>query len=113
MKIENLLAPLSHPSENEFFQELLRGVGHPFTLERIVSSGHATAEGRWCDQETDEWVLLLSGAAQLRFEAEGSRIAMGPGDSIHIPAHCRHRVEWTDPREPTVWLALHFEASSL
>ena len=27
-----------------------------------------------------------------------------------IPAHRRHRVEWTDPEAPTVWLALHYPA---
>jgi cupin 2 domain-containing protein len=32
---------------------------------------------------------------------------MGPGDHVHIPAHRRHRVEWTDPAQPTVWLAVH------
>ena len=33
---------------------------------------------------------------------------MRPGDHVHIPAHTRHRVEWTDGREPTVWLAIHY-----
>jgi cupin 2 domain-containing protein len=27
---------------------------------------------------------------------------------VHIPAHKRHRVEWTDSCQPTVWLALHY-----
>jgi len=26
---------------------------------------------------------------------------------VVIPARCRHRVEWTDPDQETVWLALH------
>jgi len=30
-----------------------------------------------------------------------------PGDWVAIPAHARHRVAWTDPDQPTVWLALH------
>ena len=30
-----------------------------------------------------------------------------PGDYLHLPAHKRHRVEWTAPDEPTVWLAIH------
>jgi cupin 2 domain-containing protein len=34
---------------------------------------------------------------------------LGPGDHVHIAAHRRHRVEWTDPVEPTLWLALHHE----
>ena len=31
-------------------------------------------------------------------------------DWVDIPAHRRHRVEWTAPGEPTVWLALHLIA---
>jgi cupin 2 domain-containing protein len=29
------------------------------------------------------------------------------GDYLHIPAHLRHRVEWTAENEVTVWLAVH------
>jgi len=28
---------------------------------------------------------------------------------VLIPAHRRHRVEWTDARAATVWLAVHGE----
>jgi cupin 2 domain-containing protein len=80
-------------------------------LERIVSTGHVTPPGEWYDQERPEWVLLLSGAATLRFEQEQAPIALRPGDHLLIPAHSRHRVEWTDPEQPTVWLALHYRES--
>jgi cupin 2 domain-containing protein len=76
-------------------------------IERIVSMGHASPEGFWYDQETDEWVLLLRGAARLRFERDEQPVAMKPGDFLQIPAHRRHRVEWTDPQQPTIWLAVH------
>jgi cupin 2 domain-containing protein len=33
---------------------------------------------------------------------------MKVGDWINIPAHQRHRVEWTSPDEPTVWLAVFY-----
>ena len=33
---------------------------------------------------------------------------MAAGDHLDIPAHVRHRVEWTDADIPTVWLALHY-----
>jgi cupin 2 domain-containing protein len=29
---------------------------------------------------------------------------------VNIAPHCRHRVEWTAPDEPTIWLALHYAA---
>jgi cupin 2 domain-containing protein len=78
-------------------------------IERIVSGGHASPEGFWYDQEQDEWVLLLRGAARLRFEGDEEPVEMRPGDFVNIPAHRRHRVEWTTPDEPTVWLAAHYE----
>jgi cupin 2 domain-containing protein len=78
-------------------------------LVRIVSTGQATAEGDWYDQDDWEWVVLLKGAAGLRFEGEAEVRALGPGDFVHIPAHKRHRVEWTAADEPTVWLALHYQ----
>jgi len=78
-------------------------------LVRIVSTGQATAEGEWYDQDDWEWVVLLKGAAGLRIEGEAEVRALAPGDFVHIPAHMRHRVEWTAADEPTVWLALHYE----
>jgi cupin 2 domain-containing protein len=76
-------------------------------IERIVSMGHSSPEGFWFDQETDEWVLLVQGAARLRVET-GDEIEMKPGDFVNIPAHKKHRVEWTTPDEPTIWLAVHY-----
>jgi cupin 2 domain-containing protein len=102
----NILAPLPSAAAGEVFQELLRG--GRFWLERIVSTGQATPPGEWYDQETDEWVLLVSGAARLRFEDEPHDRPLRPGDYLHIAAHRRHRVAWTDPEQATVWLAVHY-----
>jgi len=77
-------------------------------LERIVSLGHATPPRQWYDQDTNEWVVLLRGAAVLRFEDEPEPRRLAPGDWLDIAAHRRHRVEWTSPNEPTIWLALHY-----
>ncbi len=79
-------------------------------LERIVSTAHATPLGRWDDRETDEWVVVLRGSAGLRFEGRDEVVVLREGDYLIIPAHRRHRVEWTDPHQPTVWLALHYSA---
>jgi cupin 2 domain-containing protein len=76
-------------------------------LERIVSTAQATPPGHWYDQERTEWVAVLRGRAGLRFEGRDTVDVLGPGDHVVIPAHRRHRVEWTDPDQPTVWLALH------
>ena len=75
-------------------------------VERIVSHGHASPEGFWYDQPQNEWVVLLTGAAKLRFEDEP--VEMKPGDCVNIPARKKHRVEWTTPDEPTIWLAVHY-----
>jgi cupin 2 domain-containing protein len=50
---------------------------------------------------------VLAGGAELAFAGEATTTRMGPGDYLHIPAHRRHRVAWTDPAQSTVWLAVH------
>jgi cupin 2 domain-containing protein len=102
----NLLDPLPAPSTDEVFEELLRG--GEFRMERIVSRGQTTPAGQWYDQPQSEWVLLLSGSAVLRLEGPDEILELRPGDWVNIPAHRRHRVEQTDPRAATVWLALHY-----
>lgn len=82
--------------------------GHGVRIERIISTGHKSPEGFWYDQPDHEWVMVLTGAARLRLEDRF--IEMQPGESINIPAHTRHRVDWTTPDEPTVWLAVFYEA---
>lgn len=105
MRRGNLFASLPAGGTDEVVEALLEGGG--FTLERIVSTGQGTPAGQWYDQERSEWVVLLRGSAALRFEGAAAPLVMAPGDWIEIPARCRHRVEWTDPSGPTVWLALH------
>lgn len=78
-----------------------------FRLEHIVSMGHRTPDGEWYDQDRDEWVALLSGQARLRFENPPEEIDLTPGDCVIIPRGRRHRVEWTEPDRPSVWVTLH------
>jgi cupin 2 domain-containing protein len=106
MNCQNLYRDIPEILKDELFESLLQT--RSFRLERIVSKGHATPPGKWYDQETEEWVLLLRGSAGLLFEGELDVQVMTPGDSFRIPSHRRHRVEWTDPKEETVWLALHY-----
>jgi cupin 2 domain-containing protein len=81
-------------------------------IERIVSTGQASPPGFWYDQPDDEFVVLLSGSAVLRFEEGDRSMPMTPGDWVEIPAHVRHRIDQTDPEQPTVWLAVHRKSSS-
>ena len=105
----NLFADLPSACNGEVVQTLLGGAG--VRLERIVSYGQASPDGFWYDQAEDEWVVVLSGRARLAIENEREERCLQPGDAVLIPAHCRHRVTWTDPAQPTVWLALFFDAS--
>lgn len=104
----NLLASLPRDLPEEVFTTLLQAPG--VRVERIVSQGHQSPAGFWYDQPTSEWVLVLKGAARLEFE-DGTQ-EMGPGDFINIPAHKKHRVAWTSPDEPTIWLAVHYQGST-
>ena len=76
-------------------------------IERIVSTGHASAEDFWYDQPEREFVLVVQGRARLEFEG-GDPLELEAGGWVEIAAHRRHRVAWTAPDEPTVWLAVHF-----
>jgi cupin 2 domain-containing protein len=105
--IANLLADLPGRDAEEAFESILARPG--LRIERIVSHGHATSADQPCDQDEDEWVLLLAGAARLWLDGEGE-VALAPGDHLLIPAHRRHRVTWTLPDGPTIWLAVHFAA---
>lgn len=103
-KLNNLFQQLPQDQSQEQFEALLTQPG--VKLERIVSNGQSTPEGEWYDQAWDEWVMILQGAAGLLIEGQQT-LQMGLGDSILLPAHCRHRVEWTSPEQTTIWLALH------
>jgi cupin 2 domain-containing protein len=100
----NLFTDLPSNLPDELFTTLLEA--NNLRIERIVSQGHASPEGFWYDQDQHEWVIVLKGAA--RMSIEGAIKELYPGDHIHIPAHQRHRIEWTVPDEPTVWLAVFY-----
>jgi cupin 2 domain-containing protein len=102
----NLFSDLPRHLPNELFTTLLEAAN--VRIERIVSRGHASPEGFWFDQDQHEWVVVLKGAASLRFEDDEQPIEMKPGDFMNIPAHRKHRIAWTTPDEPTIWLAAHY-----
>jgi cupin 2 domain-containing protein len=81
--------------------------GRDVRIERIVSRGHASEPEQWYDQDEHEFILVTSGRARLVL-AEGDVMELGPGDWVNIPAHARHRVEWTDPDADTVWMAVYY-----
>jgi cupin 2 domain-containing protein len=100
----NLFRDLPQHAPEEVVETLASARG--VRIERIVSHGHASPPGFWYVQDEAEWVVVLKGAARLRFEDR--TVEMRPGDFVNIPTHQRHRVEWTTPDEPTVWLAVFY-----
>ena len=103
--MKNLFADLPAHLPEELIQTLLSTP--QVRIERIVSQGHVSPPGFWYDQDEHEWVLLIQGAARLRFDDEV--VELKPGDFLNIPAHRKHRVEWTSPDELTIWLAIYYQ----
>jgi len=105
-KIQNIFQNIPDILKDELIQNLVETKA--VRIERIVSRKHASPAGFWYDQDIDEFVILLEGSAGLLFEGRDKPIVMNPGDYINIPAHARHRVEWTDPSNDTVWMAVFY-----
>lgn len=103
--LKNLFAALPVDTSREAFDDLLDVPG--LRIERIVSHGQASPPGFWYEQDEDEWVIVLRGAATLQIEGHDAAVVLAPGDHCWIPAGLRHRVDSTAPAGPTVWLAVH------
>jgi cupin 2 domain-containing protein len=102
----NLLHDLPDAGAGEIAEALFSAPG--LHIERIVSLGQRSPPGFWYDQPEGEFVVLLEGRARLRFADEAEDRVLVPGDCLAIAPHRRHRVEWTDPDRPTVWLAVFY-----
>jgi cupin 2 domain-containing protein len=101
----NLFDDVSRSVAQEQVSTLAASAG--VRIERIVSTGQASPPGFWYDQDRTEWVFLIAGSAGVLIEGETPPRVLHPGDYLELPAHVRHRVEWTDSGEPTIWLAVH------
>lgn len=104
---DNLFADLPTAVPEELVNILAQSTN--VRIERIVSTGHASPKDFWHDQDEHEWVIVLQGEGKLTFE-NADEVYMKPGDHVLIPAHQKHRVEWTSADEPTVWLAVFYRA---
>jgi cupin 2 domain-containing protein len=102
----NLFANVSLARGAELIEALAESSG--VRIERIVSREHSSPEHFWYEDPRNEWVLLVSGSAELRFEGSGT-FKLSPGDWILIPAGRRHRVETTSATEDTIWIAVYYD----
>tara|TARA_R100000306_G_scaffold62535_1_gene72508 strand:+ start:200055 stop:200387 length:333 start_codon:yes stop_codon:yes gene_type:complete len=108
MQTANFFEALPDVLDSEQFATVLNSPG--IRIERIVSQGHTSPAEGWYDQDEHEWVMVLQGGAVLAFE-NSADVRLAAGDYLNIPAHCRHRVAWTDPDQTTVWLAVFYSAA--
>ncbi len=106
---QNILASATDKFPDELVEMLVQSPA--VRIERIVSTGQASPEGYWYDQDESEWVLVIQGEAELRFEDLPQPVVMKAGDYVNIPAHCKHRVQRTTADQPTVWLAVFYSAN--
>jgi quercetin dioxygenase-like cupin family protein len=89
----------SVPAAGERTEVLYEAAGA--VVEHIVSS--AAVEPVAYDQDHDEWVMVLEGAATL--EVEGVTVELAAGDWLVLPARQPHTV--TGTAAGTRWLAVH------
>jgi len=104
-KIGNIFdLPANLPKE-ELFEILVDN--DTVLIEKVVSTGQITAPGNWYDQKREEWLIVLQGEGELSYE-DSSRIKLTSGDYLYIPAHKKHRVEYTSTEPPCIWLTIFF-----
>lgn len=100
----SLFADIPRQLPEELCQTLFENPG--VRIERILSKGHHNPKDDWYDQEQTEWVILLQGKARLSF-VDAEPVELKPGDYLLLPAHCKHRVDWTARDQACIWLAVH------
>ena len=105
MKTNNIFQNIPTNLDEELFTNILDHKGLKF--QRIVSDAHITPKDEWYDQEDNEWLILIQGAAIISFEDEED-ITLKVGDYLNLPSHKRHRVSWTSEDEKTIWLVAHY-----
>jgi cupin 2 domain-containing protein len=106
MKVANLFQDIPTALPAEIVETLV--ASKKVRIERIVSKGHYSPSDFWYNQAENEWVLLVKGEAKLRFETGNELVHLTAGMHVNIPAHQKHRVEWTRKNEETIWLAVFY-----
>ena len=103
--MKNIFEDVPDDLTSEVFEKLAEN--KKVKIERIISKGHSSPESGWYDQDQNEWVIVLKGAATILFESNVS-VSLKKGDYLNIKAHQKHKVTWSDPDIETIWLAVHY-----
>jgi len=104
--MDNILNDIPKDLSNEIFEQLAQGKNTK--IERIISKGHTSPETGWYDQEQNEWVIVLKGAAIIAFDNKPD-VKLSVGDYLNISSHQKHKVSWTSQDEETIWLAIYYD----
>ncbi len=105
METGNIYNPIPDDLSNEAFEILAQNAS--VKIERIISKGHTSPVTGWYDQDSAEWVIVLTGQASIAFEND-TIVELKQGDYINIPAHNKHKVVSTSADTETIWLAVHY-----
>ncbi len=126
---ENIFSKIPKDIPEELFEKIVES--KDVKIERIISRGHTTKEGKWYNQDKNEFVIVLKGYAVIEYKDivkdkslsldsqrqtgerlmsvdYGKKIKMNVGDYLIIPAHVEHRVLETSKKEETIWLAVFY-----
>lgn len=106
MNLKNFFSNIPDKLPDEIIEIVFKS--DSIRIERIISQGQCSPEIFWYNQSENEWVIVLEGKAMIRFE-DKSIVTLHKGDYLYIPAFKKHRVEWTDPNQLTIWLAIFFK----
>ena len=94
-----LAGPSAAPATAERTDEVAR-IRNLLIEEIVTGTADTTVDYR---QEQDEWVVVLSGSAEL--EVAGEAVTLRSGDWVLLPAETSHRLVRVEPG--TQWLAVH------
>jgi len=103
--MDNIFDSIPESLDKEFVENIIERKN--VRIERIISKGHASPESGWYDQDDNEWVVVIKGEAIISFEND-EQVKLKEGGYINIPAHKKHKVDWTDPDTETIWLAVFY-----
>lgn len=82
--------------------------GKKFNIDKIISKGYVTPDDEWIIEDTNEFVMLLKGKAELVLE-DGQKIKLTEGDYFVIPKNIKHKVTRTSRRPLCYWLTIHYK----
>ncbi len=102
---QNIFQALPDTTKEEIIEEIINSGN--CRIERIISEGQSSPEKFWYEQDENEFVILLKGAAVIEFP-DNTETPLAEGDYIFILKLMKHRVKETSATSKTIWLAIFF-----